>query len=206
MYVTLFLLTLIVGCDNLDSESKAKNQEYIVQKASTKVRLDSLTGDTVPFIREFYFDYNIILIDTISPVYLHQNRFQSLTGLAVWNNDLPVYRYLKPEYFEKIAKIEMVLKRILESEKEIERVYLISNKDTINDSRYFELKQKLNESGIDVSTRVITEEEKFIMTAILKNRKYHPDKKNWENTLNVPAVFEENFEIDYEIEDDFEYK
>ena len=186
--------------------SKKENQKYIIKKANSKPRIDSLTGKPIQFIREFYFDYNIILIDTLSSSYFHKKRFYCLTSNDIWNNSLPIFRNLKPEYFEKAETVEMVLKRILENDEKVESVYLISNKDTISDTRYFKLKQDLTENGINVSTRVITEEERVIITSILEKRKYNPDEINWEKTLNVYTAIEDSIDIvddikiDYDIE------
>ena len=204
IHIVILLLITTIGCNNIDSISKKENQKYIIQKANSKPRIDSLTGKSIQFIREFYFDYNIILIDTLSSSYFHKKRFYCLTGNDIWNNSLPIFRNLRPEYFEKAETIEMVLKRILENDEKIQRVYLISNKDTISDTRYFELKQDLTENGINVSTRVITEEERVIMTAILEKKKYNPDEINWEKTLNVYTAIEDSIDIVDDIELDYD--
>lgn len=206
IHIVILLFIITFGCNNIDSMSKKENQKYIIKKANSKPRIDSLTGKPIQFIREFYFDYNIILIDTLSSSYFHKKRFYCLTSNDIWNNSLPIFRNLKPEYFEKAETVEMVLKRILENDEKVESVYLISNKDTISDTRYFKLKQDLTENGINVSTRVITEEERVIITSILEKRKYNPDEINWEKTLNVYTAIEDSIDIvddikiDYDIE------
>ena len=196
IYLLIFLAVLMVGCHNNISKSGNDIQQYVIQKADYQIRTDSITGEPIQVFREFYFDYNIILIDSIGSIYFHKKRFYCLTGSDVWNNTLPVFRNLKSDYFEKLDEIELLLNEILDSENETERVYLISNKDTISDTRYFKLKQNLLENGIKVSTRLITEEETVIMTTILKNMEYNPNEINWERTLSIPTEIEEDTEIE----------
>lgn len=185
----------MIGCDNNTSNSENDIQQYVIQKADSQIRTDSITGEPILTYREFYFDYNIILIDSLSPIYSHKKRFYCLTGSNIWNNTLPIFRNLKPGYFEKYEENDLLLNEILGSENEIKRVNLISNKDTITDTRYFKLKHDLLENGIKVSTRPITEEETFVLIAILENRFYNPKEINWERTLRTPAEIGENIEI-----------
>lgn len=201
--IIIFLTLTIIGCGNNHHRLEKDIQQYVIKKAKHKVNIDSITENPIPFIKEFYFDYNIILVDTLRSIYFHEKRFYCLTGSDVWNNSLPIFRNLKPDYFEKEDKIELVLNRIIKSKKEIERVYLISNKDTISDDRYFELKQKLIENKIGVSTRLMTEEEIAVLSSILENRKHNPIEVDWKSTLHTEFENGEEFEItdDLEIEE-----
>lgn len=200
--LAMFLLLTMLACNNINSQYKGKDQIYIIQKAKSKLSIDSLTDNTIQLIRDFYFDYNIILIDTLRSVYFHKKKFLCLSGHENLNNSLPFFINLKPKFIEKSRTIEMVLKRVLENEKKVERVYLISNVDTIYDSRYFKLKKYLIRNGIKVSTRVISEEERFVMTSILEKKEYKPDKINWKKTLNVFYDVKDYIEIDDSIEID----
>ena len=198
----IFLLITILACNNINSQFKGKNQIYSIQKAKSELSIDSLTNKPKQLIREFYLDYNIILIDTLSSVYFHKKKFLCLSGQENLNRSFPFFINLKPKFMEKSQTIEMVLKRVLENKEKVERVYLISNVDTISDSRYFNLKQYLIRNRIKVSTRIITEEERLVMTAILENKEYRPDKINWKKTLNVFFDVKDYIEIDDIIEVD----
>lgn len=187
------IILLFTGCHSgFNTDSNRNNIEYyIIRDADTnKIRIDPKTGDSIEFMIEvmidFYCPYNIILIDTLNEIYYHKKQFQCFTGYPE-NNSLPFYGFLKKEYFEKCSSVfEMEQIIMTDSLLHNRRVYLISNKDTISDKKYFSLRNALQNDSIKVSTRLLTEEEEEIMKSILNNFDYCPEKIIWHKTLMVP--------------------
>ena len=184
--------------EHQEKKERENRESYVIKVADTnRIRYDSLTGEEIIPIRAYYFDYNIILIDSLDEIYYHKQRFFCLTGREIPNN-LPFFRNLKPEYFNKSKNLGELLNQISIDSIPAKNVYLVANTDTIYDNRYFKLKKELIRKGIRVSTRKLTEEENAIITAVLNQKKYKPEEIRWENTLSVPEDFYGEFEIDIE--------
>ncbi len=94
---------------------------------------------------------------------------------------------MNKEYFNKCISVEQV-ETIIDKDSSFtsKLLYLVSNKDTIKDKRYYYLKQKLQAKNIKISTRLLTEEEEAIMKAILNNSEYRPEEIEWLSTIGVP--------------------
>lgn len=176
------------GCKSSSKENTSSETEaFIIKKPSLEtIQIDSITGDTIRIIRDFYFDFNIILIDTIDEVYYHKDIQREMTGCP-WNNTLPIYSFMKKDDFFKCASTENIENIILNDTLfSRDNIYMVSNKDTIRDKRYFILKNLLLSNNIKISTRLLTEEEEHIMRAILNTCEYNPNDIHWEKTLNIP--------------------
>lgn len=150
------------------------------------IQIDSVTGDTIQFMRDFYFEYNIILIDTIQEVFYHKDKIRCMTGYS-WNNILPFYSFMNKDDFNKCASAKQIEDIIL-SDSSFSKgyIYIVSNRDTIKDKRYFLLKSSLQANKIKISTRNLTEEEEYIMKAILTKSDYNPERIQWKKTLQAP--------------------
>lgn len=187
--ISVILLTSILsGCESSSKENtRFETEAYIIKKPSLNtIQIDSITGDTIMFITDFYFDYNIILIDTIQEVFYHKDKHQCMTENS-WNNILPFYSFMNKDDFYKCASIKQIEDIILnDSSFSKDYIYIVSNKDTIKDKRYFLLKNSLQANKIKISTRLLTEEEEYIMKAILNKSEYNPEGIQWKNTLQVP--------------------
>ena len=163
-----------------------KEEVFIIKHFDQNESFQSSLADTLQMYRiEYYLDYNIILIDTISDIYYHKKRFYCLTGLEMRNN-LPFFRNLQPEYFQKNTSITEILNQVLSDSIKPERVYIAFNRDTIMDERYFQLKNLFIKNNIVVSTRNPTEEEDVVLSSIINNRKYKPEEIEWQRTQYVP--------------------
>lgn len=187
--IPILILIILISCQNEQKLKTLKDSEIYVIKTSSPYDKD----DSFKF-REFYFNYNIIMIDSIPEIYYHKKRFNCLTGTEP-NNTLPNFCNLKPENFLASNNTSELIKIIVNDSEIPKRVYLISSNDTITDNRYFDLKTQLEKHNIKTSTRVWTEEEEEIMKSILKKINYRPENINWEKTLNVPNEFNSEIEI-----------
>ena len=188
--ITLFLLS-IIGCRQLEQEKDVLNESniYVI-----KHNYEKLQDDSIDFIiREFYFDYNIILIDSLPEIFYHKKHFYCLYG-AELNNAEPYYRNLKVECFQSVLRPDDLILLLQNDSIRPRSIYLISNKDSIRDNRYFEIKKQLLENDIRVSTRLLTEEENLIMTSIINDEEYKPEESVWKNTLYLPEDFKVNKE------------
>lgn len=190
IYILIFVLAY--SCQNNPSRKNVSKDSDSISTCDKSNNIDTL------FIREFYFDYNIIFIDSISKIYFHKKQFYCRNGND-FNNNLPYFRNLKPDYFKVSLNNSELLKIIISEENITKRVYLISNTDTITDKRYFDLKSQLFKVGIKSSTRKLTEEEDEIMKSIIYKKHYNPEKVKWKSTLNVPTDFSEKIEITDEL-------
>lgn len=182
------ILSLIFGCGTVSMEkAETEDETFIIKKGDTnRIRIDSVTGDTIDFMRVFYFDYNIILIDTVPSVYYHKG-FSYCDASYPFNNILPFYAFMDVDDFYKCASAKHMVDIILkDSSFSKDRLYIVSNKDTIRDKRYFLLKNTFLANNIKISTRVLTEEETYIMKAILTGKEYCPENIQWKRTLEVP--------------------
>jgi len=186
-------LIIFISCQNEQKLNSLKTSEIYFVRSSNSFNKGYSTENTITF-RDFYFDYNIILIDSISSIYYHIKPLNCMSGTKP-NNEFPNFCNLKPENFLTVKSISDLMKIILTNSEIPERIYLISNNDTIRDIRYFKLKDQLSNHDIKTSTRVLTEEEEEIMKSILKNTDYRPENINWVRTLNVPSEFNSEIEI-----------
>lgn len=189
----LILFFSFVCCQSQESNDSipGKEEVFIIKHFDQNERFQSILADSLEFYRiEYYFDYNIILIDTIPDIYYHKKRFFCLTGREMRNN-LPFFRNLQPEYFQKNMSITEILNQVLSDSIRAESVYpkrvnIAYNRDTIMDERYFQLKNLFIKNNIAVSTRNPTEEEDVILRSIINNRKYKPEEIEWQRTQYVP--------------------
>jgi len=184
----LILLFSFACCQRQENNDSIleKEEVFIIKHFDQNESFQSSLADTLQMYRiEYYLDYNIILIDTISDIYYHKKRFYCLTGLEMRNN-LPFFRNLQPEYFQKNTSITEILNQVLSDSIKPERVYIAFNRDTIMDERYFQLKNLFIKNNIVVSTRNPTEEEDVVLSSIINNRKYKPEEIEWQRTQYVP--------------------
>lgn len=188
----IFLVS-ITGCQNIQRFDDSSDQAFYVIQAATQDQNSASSSGTIRF-RIFYFDYNIILIDSIPEIYYHGKRFYCKTG-AEPNNQMPFFYHFTPDDFHPVEKVPDLMHVILSDSVIPQRVYLISNTDTIRDAKYFELKARFAQCNIKTSTRFITEEEEEIMKSILNNTIYRPENINWNHTLYVPDDFNSEIEI-----------
>ncbi len=190
MRYLIFVLVLLsfVSCntpvsDNLALSKNDAIQKYIIQKTNFSPRIDSISGDTISIIINYYHDINIILIDSLPQIYYHRKRF--VCGGCMGEQKysiLPQFIGLNPERLIRIDSLRNILKEILQGEEAPKWVYLVSNKDTITDSRYFENKEVLIEYGINISTRLLTEEEANVLQCVLDKRAYNSSDFSWNET------------------------
>lgn len=173
-------------CQVNNENISVKKEVYVIKHIDKNNSIDSITGDTILFSIEFYFDYNIILVDTIPDIYYHKKRFYCLTG-SEFGNKLPYFRNIQPEHFQKNTNITDILNQILSDTIRPKRLYIAYNHDTILDERYFQMKKSIIKNNIAVSTRNLTEEEEVIISSIHNKRKYKPEDINWQRTLYVPG-------------------
>jgi len=189
----LFIL-LFAACSSNSSENVVEISDsiptYIIQKPDSFARIDSLTGDTTLVDIEYYYDFNIILIDSLSQIYYHRKRW--VCGGCVGNqlrSNLPDFIGLMPDQIIREDSLNVVLRDLFINGANPKYIYLISNKDSIIDPRYFALKDSLLKRNIHVSTRLLTEEETNVLFCLLNNRVYHSDDYLWDST-NMMNVLE----------------
>lgn len=182
-------LSTSICCVNHHSnvEESKVDSVYIFPERKISIPIDSLTGDSVIRLVRFYFDFNVFIIDTIDGIYYHENHFNYSPPVPDYR--FPAYHYLRQKDFIKMDNLEGLLERIKDNSRQTENVYLIPNKDTVTDSRYFELKSMLIDYGIHVSTRPHLEEEFEILYSILSLKEYEPEKVKWSRTYCVPTRF-----------------
>ena len=190
MKYLIFVLVLLsfVSCntpvsDNLVLSKNDTIPKYINHKPDFSPQIDSISGDTIPIIIYYYHDINIILIDSLPQIYYHRKRF--VCGGCMGEQKysiLPQFIGLNPERLIRIDSLKNILEEILQGEEAPKWVYLILNKDTITDSRYIEIKEALIEYGINISTRLLTEEEVNVLQCVLDKRVYNPSDFSWNKT------------------------
>ena len=178
-----FLLIIFLACCLFSCKQNTSEERIRVLDTSMSWLNDI---DTTMFLGvNWYAPYNIILLDSVSDIY-----FYGLSFTHSFNNEiLPAFHLLRPQYFEKtddLGKIkEVVLARVL-SGRTNKWIYLIYNRDTIRDKRYFILEDFFESKGIRVSTRMPTEEENAVLNSIMRGEKYKPHLIEWRNTVSVP--------------------
>jgi hypothetical protein len=169
--------------DNLAFSTSDTLPKYIIHKPDFSPRIDSISGDTMLIAVNYYHDINIILIDSLSQIYYHIKRFVCRGCVGVQDHStLPEFIGLEPKRLIKTDSSKGIIKELLQYVEAPKWVYLVSNKDTITDSRYFEIKKALTNQGINISTRLLTEEEANVLQCVLDNREYNPSDFSWNET------------------------
>ena len=186
--IGLVFVISILSCSTPLSDNSAISKrdtipEYIIHKPDFSSHLDSISGDTILIIVNYYHDINIILIDSLPQIYYHRKRFVCGGCMGEQKHPiLPQFIGLNPERLIRIDSSKKILKEILKDEEAPKWVYLISNRDTITDSRYFELKEALINQGVNISTRLLTEEETNVLQCVLDKRGYNSSDFSWNET------------------------
>ena len=186
--IGLVFVISILSCNTPSSHNSALSKRdtiptYIIHKPDFSPPIDSISGDTMLIIVNYYHDINIILIDSLSQIYYHRKRFVCGGCMGEQKQSiLPQFVGLEPKRLIRIDSSKKIVKEILQDEEVPKRVYLVSNKDTITDSRYFEIKKVLIEQGIKISTRLLTEEEANVLQCVLDNRAYNTSDFSWSET------------------------
>ncbi|MDL2311921.1 hypothetical protein LJC68_03475 [Bacteroidales bacterium OttesenSCG-928-B11] len=184
LLILIFLFSFF-SCNTNDK--KNENEDFYVIKHKDYSKVDT---DEISIMVEYYFDYNIILLDSISDIYYHKKRWGCRTGRE-FNGNLPYFGFLQPKDFIKTEDLDNLKGRVLadmlsDSTETSHRVGLICNKDTIRDKRYFELKKFFLSNDIGVSVRKTTEEENAILESIMERKEYEPYLIEWKNTFGAP--------------------
>lgn len=189
LYIQILLL---FGCSSNNANhdhNLTKENIFIIDKDRPfKNSISSPDTNTI-VITEYYFDYNVLLIDTLKELYYSTLPFYCLAGREIENNFLPYYVGFDKNSFQKSDDTYALINLISRDSSEDKTVYLVSNTDTIRDERYFEIKDSLKGKGIWVSTITLTEEEEEILRAILTKVDYEPEKVLWDKTIDLPKDF-----------------
>ncbi|MCC5917641.1 MAG: hypothetical protein JJU02_10000 [Cryomorphaceae bacterium] len=175
----LLFQIILVSCHS----STTKNEQvvwdsvYVIKKPPP---IDTTGGKIT--IKTYYFDHNIILIDTLDILFHFTTNTMCRMNERV-NEIRPPYMNLSPDDFDIIKDINQLIFKIKNDPYKFEkepRIYLISNRDTIIDPRYFKLKNELQPFWL--STRKPTEEEFYILEAILQEKQHDPQRIKWKKT------------------------
>jgi hypothetical protein len=180
--IAMITMLILLGCrssENINTLTTSSDSLYIVKMDTSLYEFNY--NDSVITLREFYCDYNIILIDSLENIFYHKRKSHDL-----FPDPKPSFIYLKIDDIKKTGSIKSMMKIIRSGKKNPARVYLISNNDTITDYRYFKIKSILKDQGIGVSSRILTEEENYIVQCKLLGRQYDPKNYLWKNTIYAP--------------------
>jgi hypothetical protein len=199
----LTLLTIsfvLLGCSRRQVK---KDEVYFIVKHPTTINCDTIDDKTPPTPppppTTFYGNFNFILIDS-STIYYHKRHIYRFCGTGV-DNTRPPNIVLFPELLTKLSIDD--LPEFLDtsiSESLVTGKYFFASISTPTDTiknrafkiitDFFELK-KIKQYTI----RNWTEEEKFVTTAKIENKKYYPDSVEWKigfDTTDSLPLFKTN--------------
>jgi hypothetical protein len=134
MRLTVFFLVFysIVSCsDHGYQERNLQDNEmyYVIDQPYLEQNPDSIENDSIMFFTEFYFEYNILLIDTLSAIYYYKMPFYCLTGREIWNELKPYYVGMNPEWFRQSVRVDNIISVIIQDSTESINTYLASYAD-----------------------------------------------------------------------------
>lgn len=132
------------------------------------------------------------MIDSIDDIFYYKVQFHCYSGSDELSDTLPSYQGFRPSQFNVTEDATRIIEFINQDSTEDIRINIAHNMDSIVDYRYFDLKRRLLEDIIAVSTRLITEEEDHIVYSILNNKEYNPKLINWKSTIYFPDSFNED--------------
>lgn len=179
--IIIFISTfLLFSCSTKPDE---KNKVYyIIKHQQEQIDLGKDAPPPPPFYKPFYGNYNFILLDS-SKIFFHKKNKYYSCGYGL-DHTKPFRLYLTPGNLVeiKINELEMFLKSIPDSIISDQHFYasVSSPKDTIRNAAYkiiagyFKLKNIKH-----YNTRNLTEEEEYVLTAKLENKKYDPAFIDW---------------------------
>jgi hypothetical protein len=129
----------------------------------------------------YYARFNLILIDTLDEIYAYELNLKSGTGLSELK--APVFLYLQPEDIYVVKNISSLKRRFESGELNPNNVVISVNRDTIRDTRFYELRSFLKEEmeGLP-GIRRMTEEEQIVLDAKLRKIEYAPNNYSWTKT------------------------
>jgi hypothetical protein len=129
----------------------------------------------------YYAKFNIILVDTLDAIYAYELNLKCGTGLDELR--APVFLRLQPEDIYLVKNISSLKRRFENGEVNQNNVVISVNRDTIRDTRFYELRSFLKEEmeGLP-SMRRMTEEEEIVLDAKLRRIEYDPNNYSWKKT------------------------
>jgi len=197
-YLLIFCsIWFFVACSRFDAKLEKNTIDsiplYVIKKPNLAARIDSLTGDTIPVFISYYFDFNIILIDSLPQIYYHKKKWVCSGCMGAVTDEMdkhPRLIGLQPDMLIEVDGIDRLSQKLFSEDTTPNSVYIVSNRDSIYDLRYFALKDSLMNKGIHVSTRLLTQEEANVLTCVINDTTYNPNNYPWEytNMKNIMVI------------------
>lgn len=164
-YMVLFLAALLFfSCgENPGVSKRVKGEEmYTVQR-----KHHFFEEDNHIVIGSYYGGFNIVLIDTVPEIFFystHPFQFGCISSPDSRPCDVPFLR-IKPDVISSSVHIQEIFWEAWKNMDKRKNTQIAVNRFLIQDVRYYELKRKLRILAGWVSTRIITEEEKYLITS-----------------------------------------
>ncbi|MGZ4047778.1 MAG: hypothetical protein ACXVNN_00375 [Bacteroidia bacterium] len=179
--IVIFISTLLF-CSCTFKQDNASKIYYVIQHQKEEVVLDKDGMPPPPLLKSFYGDYNFILLDS-STIYCHEKNKHYSCGYGL-SYTKPVLLFLTPEDLSeiKISNLEAFLKSIPESIVSDQHFYasISSPNDTIKNKAFEIIADFFKSKNIKCyNIRNLTEEEQYVLTAKLENKKYDPNAVDW---------------------------
>lgn len=155
---TVVACCLVISCSFQKKEEGSSTQNYyLVEKLNENFDEDATSAPPTGY----YAKHNILLLDSTKEMFYHDHYFSCGTGFSP--NAPPRRIDLTGGRIQRVDSIEILLKKIIETESTPRLVIIGSDVDTIRGPKYFGLVQALRK--IDkcylLNTRKITEDERL---------------------------------------------
>lgn len=180
--ITILLIANLLLYSCSESHDKKDQIYYVIKHQQETIVPESDSLPPPPFPNPFYGNYNFILIDT-STIYCHKKNKRYSCGFGL-DFTKPFHLFLTPEDLSeiKINNLEIFLKSIPDSIITDKHFFasISSPKDTIRNRAFKVITDFLKSRNIQFyNIRNLTEEEQYVLTAKLENKKYDPSLVDW---------------------------
>jgi|GEM_PF-3477420 len=185
--IIIFIATILLfSC----STKQNSGEIYYVVKHLEKIELHD--NDSMPppptLPKPFYGNYNFILLDT-SKIFYHEKQQYYSCGYGV-DFTKPPQLFLIPENLKeiKINNLELFLISIPDSiiSGRLFYVSIATPQDTIRNRAFRVIADFLKSKNIRFyNIRKWTEEEQFVTTAKIENKKYDPNSQGWKVGFDI---------------------
>ena len=184
---------ILISCNYSEKGELVVDEYYIIKPLGERklFDLDKLTGDTIllpplPPIN-YYLENNFYFLSGFDGILKYSYKPKGrLCGTGL-DDSIPYFIGLKPMEIDTLPSNLSVYIDSLSAKLTDKHAYLISNKDTITDNRFFILKSFLESEGWKLPVRLITEEEQHVFKAKEIGKKYKPCDFEWTNTQYTPC-------------------
>lgn len=182
IFIVLGIFLILQSCIKEKADKKAFY--YVINHDKKEIK----SGDSIlakpPSFKLFYGESNFILLDS-TRVFYHDNR--DFFGYCITSADetRPAFLGITPDSLTevKLNDLPVFLKQLkppLEGYEDKYSVIISSPTDTIKSKAFETISEFFKAKRIDIHyIRNWTEEEKYVVTAKVENKKYDPSKIKW---------------------------